>query len=139
MPSLAEAIAAKRKEKRQTPCSFEETFSPGPVLLLKKWDGESWVIPWSRLARIRCTSEGIDASLELTFDHLSVAIYGHNLADLLKDLGACKISCLRELPTEYRSMLCATEPFVIRIDLTDMNPQNGPVSFSGPTPAPTEN
>jgi hypothetical protein len=90
---------------------------------------ESWVIPWSRLARIRCTGERNDASLELTFDHLSVQVSGHNLAGLLEDLGACKISCLRELPAEYRAMVRPTRPFVSRIDLTDLNPQRTRVVF----------
>ena len=106
---------------------------------LKKWNGESWVIPWSRLARIRCTGEGNDASLELTFDHLSVQVSGHNLAGLLEDLGTCKISCLRELPAEYRSLMRPTKPFVSRIDLTALNPQNDSVSFSEATHARSEN
>lgn len=139
MPSLAEAIAAKRGNEPEEPSSCENEYAPGPILLLKKWNGESWVIPWSRLARIRCTGEGNDASLELTFDHLSVRVSGHNLAGLLEDLGTCKISCLRELPAEYRAMMRPTRPFVSRIDLTALNAQNGPVSYSETTAAPTEN
>jgi len=129
MPSLKEAIEAKRGSAPPVPSCCDSTYGPEPILILKKWNGESWVIPWSRLARIKCTSEERDASLELVFDNFSVQVHGHNLAGILENLGSFKIRRLRELPAEYRAMMPATSPFVARIHLIASELKNEPVSF----------
>ena len=139
MPSLKEALAAKRGSEPSAPSSCDTTYGPGPILVLKKWNGESWVIPWSRLARIKCTSEESDAFLELIFDNFSVLLHGYNLAGILEELGAFKVLRLRELPPEYRATMPATEPFVTRIDLKVPEPQNDSVSFSAAPTSPADN
>jgi hypothetical protein len=106
-------------------------------LVLKRWNGESWVLPWSRLARIKCESAESDTFLELIFDNFSVLVHGYNLAGILEELGAFKVHRLRELPPEYRATMRPTEPFVARIELRLTELQNGPVSYSeGPRASP---
>lgn len=113
-----------------TPSSCDKTFGPGPTLILRKWNGESWVIPWSRLGRIKCASAETDALLELVFDNFSVLVHGYNLAGLLEELGAFKVQRLRELPPEYRATMPEGRPFVARIELKVAETQNDSVSFS---------
>lgn len=131
MPSLKEAIAAKRREIPSVPSSCDKTFGPGPVLVLRKWNGESWVIPWTRLARIKCASAESDALVELVFDGFSVLLHGYNLAEIVEELGAFKIHRLRELPPEYRATMAPTKPFIARLEFKAPEPENDTVSFSG--------
>ena len=139
MPSLAEALAAKRGNAPPEPSSCDTTYGPGPILVLKRWNGESWVIPWSRLARIKCAGAECDTFLELIFDNFSVLVHGYNLAGLLEALGTFKVHRLRELPPEYRATMSPTKPFVARIELRLAESQNGPVSYSEGTQASPKN
>jgi hypothetical protein len=116
MSRLQQSIAQKR-ESESNGLSCVSVQAQTPALLIHIWRGESWILPWSHFSGARFTAADDGEQLELTFANHRVLVFGHHLAALLEDLAAFRISCLRDLPAEYRPSREERVPFVSRIEV----------------------
>ena len=88
--------------------SCEVAFSPVPGVLVKKWNEEVWVLPWSHLIRARYLSKvaledggGDVEQITLSFSHETVTLRGRHLRRLMEFIVNYQLSSLTELAREF--------------------------------------
>jgi len=89
------------------------------ALIVSSWQGDSWVLPWAQFVSARLSGERI----ELTFANVLVTLTGQNLAVLLNDIADFRLSCLRDLPADYRRKPVEGQPFISRIEVGSSLPE----------------
>lgn len=100
----------------------------GPALVIRPWQGEYWVLPWSQFVAARLDPHGGGRRLELGFANYRVIATGENLASLLDDLAAQRVACLRALPDSYRVQSAEGAPFLSAVEV---QPVGGAAEIQG--------
>jgi hypothetical protein len=111
MSTLRQSLQQHRTAESASSCvTADERQS---ALVVSSWQGESWVLPWSHFVSARLGGDRI----ELTFANVTVTLTGQNLTALLDDIAAFRLSCLRDLPADYRRKPLEGQPFITRIEV----------------------
>jgi hypothetical protein len=113
MSTLQQTLQQRRAEPAGVACV--SAAAPVPALVVRSWQGETWVLPWSHFVSARLAEDA--GRLEVAFTHCVVLVTGEHLAGLVEDLAAFRIGCLRDLPALYRKKGAEGEPFISRIEI----------------------
>jgi hypothetical protein len=123
MSSLKESLT-QRRAAESADLACVSVSAQTSALVLRTWRGESWVLPWAQLLGARLGAVENKDQLELSFVGYLVTISGENLFELLEDLAAFRIACLRDLPADYRSQSGEHEPFIAGIEVRSPPPSD---------------
>lgn len=117
MSSLEQEVSERRAAKAaEFGCV---SVQPGGLaLLVCEWQRESWVLPWAQFIGARLSGKDANGLIQLTFANYLVTVTGENLRGLLNDLVMQRVTCLRDLPSGYRSQAKPGEPFITQIEVT---------------------
>ncbi len=101
MSSLQESAVRRKAAEVQSPeCLTLASGQPG--LIVQRWQGGSWVLPWSQFVVAGLPESADEGPLEIVFATHVVTLTGDNLSELLADVAAQRVARLRDLPAEYR-------------------------------------
>ena len=113
MSTLQQSLHQRRAEQADLSCV--SVGAQSPALVVRTWQGDSWVLPWSHFTSARL-AEGEDG-LEISFATCLVTLHGENLRGLLDDIAVFRVGALRDLPASYRKKAGEGEPFIARIEV----------------------
>lgn len=116
MSTLQESVDARRAAKAaEFACVV--IAAQGPTLTVSIWQGRSWVLPWSYFVAASLADDGETETLELSFSGYVVTVTGQNLRRVLDDLAGFRVTCLRDLPADYRARLPVDAPAIAKIEV----------------------
>lgn len=117
--SLQDSIERRRMaEPPKVACA--DSAGSCPTLVLSIWQGDEWALPWSHLESAQLVGSKGNEQLVLSFTKYRVTITGENLRGLWDDVTAFRVSCLRDLPAQYRSTVSTGIPFIARIAVEEL-------------------
>ncbi len=121
MKSLHEEVRQRRvAEPAELTCVSLQAGSA--ALVVRQWQGASWVLPWAQFIGARFAEPDGKAVLELSFASYTVTVTGDNLETLLDDLAAQRIGCLRDLPAKFQLTMDEGTPFITRLEVRALSP-----------------
>lgn len=102
MSTLKTLLSERRAAELPTGAHTTAAVAQSPAVLVFKWTGQSWVLPWSYFLGAHHEVVESDEQLTLSFSLCEVVLTGKRLALLLPDIAAYRLESLHELPDKYR-------------------------------------
>ncbi|WP_342751040.1 hypothetical protein OH491_12095 [Termitidicoccus mucosus] len=109
--SLKAALLAKRGSSIYC---MERHYGHEPVAMIRlcPWQETEWMLRWSGLNSLSLAREEGRERLELHFARHHVTVIGFCLHEMLEDIQAFQLGCMRSFPASYRTTFPATEAFI---------------------------
>ena len=91
-----------------------------PMLALCPWQAKEWSLPWSRLEAVSFCHEAELERIDLFFPHHHVIAHGENLREILDEIRAFEVLCLRSLPPSHRASFEPREVFIGQLEVRQL-------------------